>query len=221
MKKQMTRYLAILTVFGLGVAPSLAGEQRQILTEARPRPELGMGYKFGRGAVNVLTFWTEVPRNVAIEWQRTDPASGFFLGVGKGVGYGFARLMGGIYDMVSFPFPVPLGFAPVMDPEFSVHNQYSGSESPQYFVEVLDPEGVGPSHRPDTHYRDNRYPGSYPQDNRYPGSYHQDTQTDAHSHSYSDRRAGAYSDSRSGTYSDLRAGTRSRSTIVAPSRQWP
>lgn len=120
MKTQKKHWLAAIAILALGVAPALA--QSEPLLEARPRPERGMGYKFGRGAVNVLTCWTEIPRNVAIEWQRTDPASGFFLGVGKGLGYGYARFMGGLFDMVTFPFPVPMGFAPVMDPEFPVEN---------------------------------------------------------------------------------------------------
>jgi putative exosortase-associated protein (TIGR04073 family) len=139
MMKQMKRWLALVAILGLGVAPAIA--QGQPLHDARPRPERGMGYKFGRGAVNVLTFWTEIPRNVAIEWQRTDPASGFFLGVGKGIGYGYARFMGGLFDMVTFPFPVPMGFAPVMDPEFAVENPNRDAPGHQpYIVEVLTME---------------------------------------------------------------------------------
>lgn len=136
MKKQIKQWLAFMAILGLGVAPVMA--QGQTLHEARPRPERGMGYKFGRGAVNVLTCWTEIPRNVAIEWQRTDPASGFFLGVGKGIGYGYARFMGGVFDMVTFPFPVPMGFAPVMDPEFAVENPNRDAPGHQpYIVEAL------------------------------------------------------------------------------------
>jgi putative exosortase-associated protein (TIGR04073 family) len=138
MKKQSMLTLAALAVLALGTAPAAAqsstyagdGRGQTYVApvpagwEAGPGPELGMGRKFGRGVVNVLTFWTEIPRNVALEWQRTDPASGFFLGVGKGVGYGYARLMAGIYDIVTFPAPVPMGYAPVMQPEFTAENPY-------------------------------------------------------------------------------------------------
>jgi putative exosortase-associated protein (TIGR04073 family) len=111
-----------------------------------------MGYKFGRGAVNVLTCWTEIPRNVALEWQRTDPASGFFLGVGKGLGYGYTRFVGGVYDMVTFAFPVPMGFAPVMDPEFSVYNEYREAPSGRLTVEPLDVATADESEEPATRY---------------------------------------------------------------------
>lgn len=140
MKKRICLACTVLAILALAVLPAAAETGP---TKVGPGPEPGMGYKFGRGAVNVLTCWTEIPRNVAIEWQRTDPASGFFLGVGKGLGYGYARLMGGIYDMVTFPFPVPMGYAPVMDPEFSAHNEYreraTGSEA-------IEPLTVEPAH---------------------------------------------------------------------------
>jgi putative exosortase-associated protein (TIGR04073 family) len=139
MKKPTMLTLAALAVLALGTTPATA----QTDWDPRHGPEPGMGYKFGRGVVNVLTFWTEVPRNVALEWQRTDPASGFFLGVGKGVGYSYARLMGGVYDIVTFPFPVPMGFAPVMHPEFSAHNEYREVATGR---ELLQPLHVTYSH---------------------------------------------------------------------------
>lgn len=136
MKNKLMLTLVAVAMFGLAAIPVRAADPY----ESNPGPEPGMGYKFGRGAVNVLTCWTEIPRNVAIEWQRTDPASGFFLGVGKGLGYGYTRFVGGVYDMVTFAFPVPMGFAPVMDPEFSVHNEYREAPSGQLQVEPLNPE---------------------------------------------------------------------------------
>lgn len=134
MKKKLMLTLTAMALLGLASAPAMAADA----TDSNPAPEPGMGYKFGRGAVNVLTCWTEIPRNVAIEWQRTDPASGFFLGVGKGLGYGYTRFMSGMYDMVTFAFPVPTGFAPVMEPEFSAHNEHREAPSGQLVVEPLD-----------------------------------------------------------------------------------
>lgn len=136
MKKKLMLMLTAVAVFGLAAVPARAADP----LESHPGPEPGMGYKFGRGAVNVLTCWTEIPRNVAIEWQRTDPASGFFLGVGKGLGYGYTRFASGVYDMVTFAFPVPTGFAPVMDPEFSVHNEHREAPSGPLRVEPLKME---------------------------------------------------------------------------------
>ncbi|HOE97481.1 MAG TPA: exosortase system-associated protein, TIGR04073 family [Candidatus Sumerlaeota bacterium] len=77
-------------------------------------------HKLGRGVTNVLTFWAEVPRQIAIEWERTDPASGLIVGTIKGAGWGFARLATGVYDAFTFPFPIPENYEPMMEPEFVI-----------------------------------------------------------------------------------------------------
>jgi putative exosortase-associated protein (TIGR04073 family) len=146
-KKLMFTLIAV-AMLSFAAAPATAGEPGEV----SPGPEPGMGYKFGRGAVNVLTCWTEIPRNVALEWQRTDPASGFFLGVGKGLGYGYTRFVGGVYDMVTFAFPVPMGFVPVMEPEFSVYNEYREAPSGRLTVEPLDVAAADEPEEPVTRY---------------------------------------------------------------------
>ena len=45
-----------------------------------------MLHKAGPGVVNVLTCWVEWPRNVANEWDKTDPVTGIALGTIKGFG---------------------------------------------------------------------------------------------------------------------------------------
>ena len=76
--------------------------------------------KLGRGLTNVLTCWVEVPRNIANEWEQTDPATGLIMGTVKGIGWGFARLASGVYETVTFPFPIPKGYGPMIEPEFVV-----------------------------------------------------------------------------------------------------
>src|SRR5687767_12446423 len=66
-----------------------------------------MLHKLGRGITNVFTCWVEVPRNIAIQWERTDPVTGFFVGGIKGLGWGFARFTTGVYETVTFPLPIP------------------------------------------------------------------------------------------------------------------
>lgn len=76
--------------------------------------------KLGRGVTNVLTCWVELPRNISMEWERTDPATGLVLGTVKGSAYTFARLATGVYETVTFPLPVPAGYEPMMDPEYVI-----------------------------------------------------------------------------------------------------
>lgn len=79
-----------------------------------------MLHKLGRGITNVLTCWVEIPRNIANEWEQTDPATGLVMGTVKGIGWGFTRLATGVYEAVTFPFPIPQGYGPMMEPEFVV-----------------------------------------------------------------------------------------------------
>lgn len=82
--------------------------------------EGSMSRKFRRGVVNVATCWAEVPRNVAIESNRTDPASGFFIGGVKGIVFGFGRFATGVYEVFTFPVPAPPEYAVIMHPEFVI-----------------------------------------------------------------------------------------------------
>ncbi len=77
-----------------------------------------MFHKFGRGLVNVLTGWIEIPKNIAKEWRKTDPFTGFVLGTIKGIGWGFGRTVVGVYEVITFPFPIPQDYQPIMSPEF-------------------------------------------------------------------------------------------------------
>lgn len=99
-----------------------------------------MFHKLGRGVTNVLTCWVEVPRTVAREWERTDPATGVILGTVKGFGWGFTRLATGVYETFTFPFPIPANYEPMMQPEFVVTDVWGDS-----IPEISDPYSNDPS----------------------------------------------------------------------------
>ena len=77
-----------------------------------------MFHKLGCGVANVVTCWLEIPHQIAVEWQQTDPATGFFVGAVKGVGWVFARFTAGVYETVTFAFPTPPSYQPILEPEF-------------------------------------------------------------------------------------------------------
>lgn len=74
--------------------------------------------KFSRGVTNVVTspgeFVNQIPP--AME-QSPDYLTGFFVSLGRGIGYTLLRAGAGLYDIVTFPFPVPAHYKPVMKPE--------------------------------------------------------------------------------------------------------
>lgn len=77
-----------------------------------------MGKKLGRGIVNILTGWIEIPKNIAAEWRKTDPFTGFIVGGIEGIGWGWVRTVTGVYDTVTFLFPIPKDYEPLMEPEY-------------------------------------------------------------------------------------------------------
>ena len=78
--------------------------------------------KLSRGAINVLTGWVEIPKNIGDNKQKAGWGAALTWGVLSGVGYGFVRTVAGAYEVLTFPFPAPPGYAPVMQPEFVFDN---------------------------------------------------------------------------------------------------
>jgi len=74
--------------------------------------------KLGRGAANLLTGWVEIPKTSYATSQEHNPFYGLTVGILQGAGKGIVRTVGGAYEMVSFPFPLPANYAPVSDPEY-------------------------------------------------------------------------------------------------------
>jgi putative exosortase-associated protein (TIGR04073 family) len=98
-----------------------------------------MFHKLGRGISNVLLGWVEIPKNIAKEWRRTEPFTGTIVGSVKGIGWAIARTLSGVYEIISFPFPVPRNYEPIMYPEFVLPSVW-GERLPIYQDEFLASE---------------------------------------------------------------------------------
>ena len=95
--KPLSKAGLIITLLVVGVAPA-AWAQDPI-------------HKFGRGAVNVLTCWIELPKNFHLGMQEANPVLGVGGGVIKGIGLAATRFVLGAYEVVSFPVPYPKAYA--------------------------------------------------------------------------------------------------------------
>ncbi len=71
-----------------------------------------------RGGINLITGWVEIPKRINETWTTDGALAGFTWGLLRGLGYGFIRTAGGIYEIVTFPFPAPPGYEPVIQPEY-------------------------------------------------------------------------------------------------------
>jgi len=74
--------------------------------------------KLGRGFSNLLFGIVEVPNQFTKTTSEHGGAAGVTYGVGKGLVRWICREAVGIYEIVTFPFPAPRGYKPVMRPEF-------------------------------------------------------------------------------------------------------
>ena len=68
-------------------------------------------HKVGRGVVNVLTGWIEVPKQLHMGAQGENPIAGVGQGLLKGVSLTVLRLGTGVFEALTFPIPYPKDFA--------------------------------------------------------------------------------------------------------------
>ena len=98
-----------------------------------------MFHKLGRGTVNLLTGWIEIPKNIAKRWREYDPFTGFIVGGCEGAAWGLGRTATGAYDMVTFFLPIPEDYQPLMEPEFILPGLWGASIPEMDPVSTLRP----------------------------------------------------------------------------------
>lgn len=80
--------------------------------------------KLGRGFCNVATFVFELPLQVSRVNNSDGPMAGVTYGAAKGLAMMLVRAYVGAYEIITFPFPVPKDFKPILtDPEFMFEEQ--------------------------------------------------------------------------------------------------
>ena len=85
---------------------------------ASPAAAQSAGRKFGRGLAAMTTCFLEVPGNMVAETNARGAATGIPLGFAKGLGMIVPRVLVGVYEFVTAPFPAPAGYRPILQPEF-------------------------------------------------------------------------------------------------------
>jgi len=75
--------------------------------------------KLGRGLCNCLTFPLEIIEQVKRTNLSDGPLAGCTYGLLKGIGMMGVRAMVGVYEVATFPVPLPKNYEPILkDPEF-------------------------------------------------------------------------------------------------------
>jgi putative exosortase-associated protein (TIGR04073 family) len=99
----------------LGLALALAlGATAGLPAPARAQTP---AHKFGRGAANLSCGIMELPAQMISEGRRRGPLWALSLGFARGVGGFVTRELVGVYELVTFPAPVPRGYRAILEPE--------------------------------------------------------------------------------------------------------
>ncbi|NQU43186.1 exosortase system-associated protein, TIGR04073 family [bacterium] len=107
--------LALILALGALAAPAQADDFYREKSEVD-----SMMTKLGRGVANVLTGWLEIPHQIGTSIRETDPVSGTFIGLFRGAAWTVARTATGVFEVVTFPFPLPESYKPIIQPPYIV-----------------------------------------------------------------------------------------------------
>ena len=88
--------------------------------EALPaEPQRTAMHKLKRGVINVVFS----PVSFTHQLTRDRDVDAFIptwaTGVMRGMVFGIGRALAGVYDIVTFPIPVPANYAPILEPEYA------------------------------------------------------------------------------------------------------
>ena len=90
-----------------------------LLASAAPAHAQSATRKFLRGLAGMTTAFLEVPGNMVKETHERGAAEGIPLGFALGCGMIVPRVLVGVYEFVSAPFPFPEHYEPILKPEFT------------------------------------------------------------------------------------------------------
>jgi len=98
--------------------PSIAAALLLVALVASSASAQSAPRKLGRGLAAMTTSFLEVPGNMVDQTRKRGPAEGIPLGFALGLGMIVPRVLVGVYEFVSAPFPFPAGYQPILEPEF-------------------------------------------------------------------------------------------------------
>jgi putative exosortase-associated protein (TIGR04073 family) len=79
--------------------------------------------KLGRGICNSVTFPLEIVEQINRTNINDGPMAAVTLGLLKGVGMAALRAVVGVYEIATFPIPLPKHYDPILtDPEYFLEN---------------------------------------------------------------------------------------------------
>ncbi len=106
-KNSLLLIIMAILLSGIFLTDALAKEQ------VAPTPMPSALRKLGRGSINIVSGWLELFLQPT---KETKPYE-MFLAVFRGFGYGVGRTFSGVYEVLTFPIPIPSDYESVIEPE--------------------------------------------------------------------------------------------------------
>lgn len=95
----------------------ISGSFTAVLAEELVAPQVAQ--KAVRGLANSgLGVVVELPKTIYYDTLEDGPLYGLTVGVLEGLSWGIARTLVGVYEVVTFPFPIPEGYRPIYQPHY-------------------------------------------------------------------------------------------------------
>ena len=88
------------------------------LQAAEIEPEGTALRKLQRGFLNITLSPIEISNELAKEKTRDTFPPSWMLGFARGTFFMLGRAVTGVYEIITFPMPLPSGYAPILQPEF-------------------------------------------------------------------------------------------------------
>lgn len=73
--------------------------------------------KLGRGVADIVESPIELVNGIT-QYSQHNPITGIAAGTLMGTVGMMTRILAGVYELVTFPVPIPAGYMPVMEPEY-------------------------------------------------------------------------------------------------------
>lgn len=102
--------LGLVVLVNCAVTAAWAGDE-SVVEAAGQKAVRGLG-NAGLGVV------VEIPKTVYYDTLEDGPVYGLTVGLLEGLSWGIARTLTGVYEVVTFPFPVPEGYRPIYKPSY-------------------------------------------------------------------------------------------------------
>ncbi|OIO37790.1 MAG: hypothetical protein COT00_05000 [Candidatus Omnitrophica bacterium CG07_land_8_20_14_0_80_50_8] len=124
MKRNCFLFVMIVTFFSwLAGADLVWASEAPVAPTDRMDYGTGVGKKLGRGLSNVAFGWLEFPQGIQDIGEKNNFIAAVTWGPIYGLGKTVLRTAAGVYEVGTFPLPVPEGFRPLLEPEFMLGDQ--------------------------------------------------------------------------------------------------